>query len=420
MAKNRAPVQVAGAFRSILLLAAIGADVGNGAMWGMLDMDFEGLRAFRTSRSFDLAPARARIRGRSALITGGGGSIGAALSRALCKQGAREVIALDASEHALARLLSIATESEYRRIREVIGDVRDSHRLTNLMRQSSPDIVFHAAALKHVHLGDRHPGECILTNLVGLKNTLNAADAHGVGLFVFVSSDKAAAPVSVMGACKRLAEIYIQGRKYRPEGPRAITVRFGNVLGSQGSVVEVFDRQIRAGGPITLTHRDMQRYFMTIEEAVGLVLLATARAASGQDTSSYLLDMGAPLKILHLAQRMIEASGRDISIVETGAREGEKFDEELYDDHESLCPTGIEGLLALKSRPARVVTDADIDRLEEIARSGDNARARLSVFELLHTCLGDARPTDSVAHHSSAQSMSAPHADASAATDVRD
>lgn len=344
----------------------------------------------RPERSLDLSPVRGVVNGACALVTGGGGSIGSALSLALCKLGAREVVALDSSEHALANLLAAAPDPDRQRLREVIASVRERVRLHDIVRRATPDVVFHAAALKHVHLGDRHPTECVLTNLVGVKNTLDAADAHGASLFVFISSDKAAAPTSVMGACKRLAELYIQGRNARGSGARAISVRFGNVLGSQGSVVEVFERQIAAGGPVTLTHRHMQRYFMSIDEAVGLILLAASRAPLPAAPASYLLDMGAPVQILHLAQRMIAASGREIEIVETGVREGEKFDEELYDEFESLSHTGVEGLLAVTSHAGRFPSDRDIDRIGAIAGKGDEAGARSAVFELLHECLSAA------------------------------
>lgn len=342
----------------------------------------------RAPRRLDLSRAQDLLSGSNALVTGGGGSIGAALTRALCGLGSRGVASLDASEHALANLLATARDPERARICEVIANVREPDRIHDVVRRTAPDVVFHAAALKHVHLGDRHPTECILTNLVGVKNVLDAATAHGAPLFVFVSSDKAAAPTSVMGACKRLAELFIQGRNVACAGPRAISVRFGNVLGSQGSVVEIFERQIAAGGPVTLTHRHMQRYFMSIDEAVGLILLAASLGVQSTAPTSYLLDMGAPVKILHLAQRMIAASGRDIEIVETGVREGEKFDEELYDEFETLNHTDVEGLLAIRSHASRAPTDNEIDQLEAIARQGDETGARTAVFQLLNDCLG--------------------------------
>jgi len=369
----------------------------------------------RGARRLDLSRVKDTVAGASALVTGGGGSIGAALARALSAHSARTITALDSSEHALANLMSVSTDLDRPKLQEVIADVRDRARLARVLERSAPDIVFHAAALKHIHLGDRHPTECILTNLVGVKNTLDAAEANGAPLLVFISSDKAAAPTSVMGACKRLAELFLQGRNAQLRPTRALTVRFGNVLGSQGSVVEVFERQISAGGPVTLTHRDMQRYFMTIEEAVGLILLATAEGAKSQEAANFLLDMGAPVKILHLAERMIKASGREIAIVETGPREGEKFDEELYDAYESLHPAGVDGLLAIRSHAARHVTDADVDRLEAIAHRGDENRARAAVFELLHACLGGSPATAAAtaaaatAHTASRQTPSRPY-----------
>lgn len=366
----------------------------------------------RPSRSFDLSHARANINGRTALVTGGGGSIGSALALALCRLGAGKIVPLDSSEHALANLLVSVDRKDLGRYAEIICDVRDRDRIDAVLRRTAPNVIFHAAALKHVPLGDRHPTECILTNLVGVKNMLEAADVHGTQLFVFISSDKAAAPTSVMGACKRLAELYIEGRSSQSRGARTITVRFGNVIGSQGSVVKVFERQIARGGPITLTHSDMRRYFMTIDEAVGLILLAAFREARTSSASSFILDMGAPIKILHLAERMVAASGRQIKVIETGVREGEKLEEELYDQFERLTHTEIEGLLAVKSHARRTPTGAEIDALEEIARSGDEKRAHAAVFELLHECLCDFSSAGSSEGALAASSEISPHASA--------
>ena len=272
---------------------------------------------------------------------------------------------------------------------DLLCDVRDAQRLNACIARARPDIVIHAAALKHVHMGDRHPAESVLTNLVGVRNALEASAQAHVGRFLLISSDKAAQPGSVMGACKRLAELYVHGcgRAFAATGTRTMSVRFGNVFGSAGSVAPIFERQIAAGGPVTITHPDMRRYFMTMLEAVQLILLVCA--TEDEDTAtSYLLDMGEEVRILDLARRMIAKAGANVAITTTGVREGEKLNEELFDEFERVEPSSIEGVSRISPVSADMDIDArDIAELERVARTASDEVVRSRVFALLDSRL---------------------------------
>lgn len=247
------------------------------------------------------------------------------------------------------------------------------------MHRIEPDIVIHSAALKHVHLGERHPVECVLTNLVGVRNAVTAAANVGASHFVLVSSDKAAAPTCVMGATKRLAELYLNGFQLERSTPmRMKAVRFGNVLGSQGSVLPRFAAQIEAGGPLEVTHPDMERFFMSSEEAVGLILSVTALdEASG----AYFMEMGDPVSILDLGRDLIARSGKEIGIEFTGLRPGEKLREQLIDDHETAAPCALAGVYRVTPKAADAyLTSADVAHLETVARTMENAIVRQRVF----------------------------------------
>lgn len=341
----------------------------------------------RPARSLDLSRVRRTVAGATVLVTGAGGSIGSQLCRQLAELGCGRIVALDNSDHALIDVLTeVRRAAPGATLKDYLCDVRDSVRLQMCMREARPDIVIHAAALKHVHMGDRHPAESVLTNLVGVRNAADAARNAGASRFLLVSSDKAAAPGSVMGACKRLSELYIDGRRRAaPDAMKMASVRFGNVFGSAGSVSEIFERQIAEGGPVTVTHRDMRRYFMTVEEAVQLILLVCAADEVG---GAYLLDMGNEVRIMELARRMIAATGAEIPIVITGVREGEKLNEQLTDEHETCDASEIEGVLCIRpSGAAEVVTDQEIMELERAVRTVSDEVVRHRVFALLDSKL---------------------------------
>ena len=283
---------------------------------------------------------------RSVLVTGAAGSIGSELCRQIAEQGTSRLICLDKDENGLFRLehnlKSIAgtTQLEF-----YLADIRDRGRLDRLFSGFRPDMVFHAAAYKHVPILQLHPVEAVRNNVGGTRQLAELADVYGVDNFLMISTDKAVNPTSVMGATKRIAERIVRARNTR-SGTRFCTIRFGNVLGSAGSVVELFQKQIRDGKPVTVTHKDIERYFMTIPEAVHLVLYA---ATMGQGGETYILDMGEPVKIDKLARQIIQLSGLmpdvDVPIVYTGLRPGEKLFEELWTDRESPQGTDHPGIL---------------------------------------------------------------------------
>jgi FlaA1/EpsC-like NDP-sugar epimerase len=303
------------------------------------------------------------VRGKSIIVTGGGGSIGAEICDRIVTFGAARVLVIENSEPALhAALEMLATKESNATIEGRLADVRDRDRIFRLMSEFRPEIVFHAAALKHVPLLERDWGEGVKTNVFGSVNVADAAAAAGAVAMVMISTDKAIEPVSVLGASKRFAEMYCQALDHdfarRAETQRRrfrlIAVRFGNVLASNGSVVPKFKAQIDAGGPLTVTHPEMVRYFMTIREACDLVVTAASHAlgTDQSDVSVYVLNMGQPVKIVDLAERMIRLSGlepgRDIDITFTGVRPGERLQEILFAREEPTAPVGIDGIVAAK------------------------------------------------------------------------
>jgi FlaA1/EpsC-like NDP-sugar epimerase len=280
----------------------------------------------------------AHVTGRRVLVTGAGGSIGAELCRQIHRFGPAELIMVDRDESALhAAQLSVYGRALLDGPDTVLLDIRDRATLHVLFRERSPQVVFHAAALKHLPLLERHPLEAWKTNVVGTVNLLSAAAASAVECFVNVSTDKAANPVSVLGCSKRVAERLTAGYAQAASG-RYVSVRFGNVLGSRGSVLKTFELQIADGGPVTVTHPEATRFFMTIAEACQLVLQA---AAIGRDGEALLLNMGTPVRIVDVARTLIARAGRPrVEIVFTGLRPGEKLHEELFGDGEPVgdCP----------------------------------------------------------------------------------
>ena len=306
------------------------------------------------------------IAGKSIVVTGGGGSIGSEICNRIIAFGAARLLVIENSEPALHAVIETLKASESAaEISGRIADIRDRPRIMNLIAQFKPDIVFHAAALKHVPLLELDWDEGIKTNVFGSINVADAAAAAGCAAMVMISTDKAIEPVSVLGATKRLAEMYCEALdeefgRHGGNGKRAmrlISVRFGNVLASNGSVVPKFKAQIEAGGPVTVTHPDMVRYFMTIREACDLVVTAASHALAPErhDVSVYVLNMGQPVKIVDLAERIIRLSGlepgRDIKITFTGIRPGERLHEILFASHEETSEIRIPGIVAAK--PAR-------------------------------------------------------------------
>jgi FlaA1/EpsC-like NDP-sugar epimerase len=316
----------------------------------------------RPSAKIDYKRLEAFVRGKSAVVTGGGGSIGAEICDRLATYGVGRLMVIENSEPALHAVLeALAAKDSSAEIDGRIADVRDRERVIRLIKEFKPDIVFHAAALKHVPLLERDWDEGIKTNVFGSINVADAAVAAGAAAMVMISTDKAIEPISMLGATKRLAEMYCQaldgdlrGRTASTRPPmRLIAVRFGNVLASNGSVVPKFKAQIERGGPVTVTHPDMVRYFMTIREACDLVVTAASHALGPQagDTSVYVLDMGQPVKIIDLAERMIRLLGLEpgpggIEIVFSGIRPGERLHEVLFAADEPTANIGISGIKA--------------------------------------------------------------------------
>jgi len=279
----------------------------------------------------DLDEIAGYLAGKRVLVTGAGGSIGSELCRQIYRLAPAELVMLDRDESALhAVQLSIhgraMLEDEL-----VVADIRDKERLLEVFDEHRPEVVFHAAALKHLTLLERFPDEGVKTNVFGTLHVLEAARKVGVERFVNISTDKAADPTSMLGYTKRIAERLTAAVADETDGGTYLSVRFGNVLGSRGSVLTAFRAQLEAGGPITVTHPDVTRYFMTVEEAVQLVIQA---GAVGRDGEALILDMGEPVKIAEVAKRMIEASGKKVEITYTGLRPGEKLHEVLRATHE--------------------------------------------------------------------------------------
>ena len=331
------------------------------------------------------------VHGRRVLVTGAGGTIGSELARQLAALGPDSLTLLDNGEYALWQIDQELHEAHPEVPREtVIADIRDEPRIRAVFDRVRPELVFHAAALKHVPMVEANPLEGLLTNALGTRHVAEAARAAGASAMVFISTDKAVNPSSVMGASKRLAEMYCQALDLaarRGVGMRCVTVRFGNVLGSTGSVVPLFRHQLERGGPLTVTHPDMQRYFMTVREAVGLVLqasvlgMADITLPTGAQGGIFVFDMGEPVRIVDLARQMIRLAGLHpaedgpepgrIQIRFTGLRPGEKLFEELFHGSEPPVPTGHPGLLMATPRTADpAIVGRTIDEIAAACRAG--------------------------------------------------
>lgn len=357
----------------------------------------------RPSVKIDYGRLEGFLKGKSVVVTGGGGSIGSEICDRAVAFGAARLLIVENSEPALYAVHeALMTKQAGTQIEGRLADVRDRDRIVRLLKDFKPDIVFHAAALKHVPLLEQDWGEGIKTNVFGSVNVADAAIEAGAAAMVMISTDKAIEPVSVLGATKRFAEMYCQaldaefarrGGSDRA-GTRFISVRFGNVLASNGSVVPKFKAQIEAGGPVTVTHPDMVRYFMTIREACDLVVSASSHALGPEqsDVSVYVLNMGQPVKIAALAERMIRLSGlepgRDIQIVFTGMRPGERLNEILFAQDEANSGTGISGVVA--ARPTSPPLDTMRAWLSTL-QHGLARDERAAIFAVLQDAVPDFR-----------------------------
>ena len=315
---------------------------------------------------------RTELTGKKILITGAAGSIGSELARQIMKFYPRQLILVDQAETSMHQMeLEFSELSKEVSVSFILGDIRNAGRMESLFRDSLPEIIYHAAAYKHVPVMENNPSEAVLTNVHGTRILADLAIKYGTGKFIMISTDKAVNPTSVMGASKRVAEIYAQSLN-RKDSTRFITTRFGNVLGSNGSVIPLFRSQIEKGGPVTITHPEITRYFMTIPEACQLVLEAGTMGKGGE---IFIFDMGKSVRIVDLAKRMISLSGlslgKDIQVRYTGLRPGEKLFEELLNSKENTLPTHHPRILIAKVReydPAEVTCETD--ELIRIAQDG--------------------------------------------------
>ena len=346
----------------------------------------------REESKFDDARIVEMVSGKCVMVTGAGGSIGSEIVRQIARMGPQKVILFERFENALYNI-----DREIRRrvpdiqLVAAVGDVCDQRRVEDVFHQHKPAIVIHAAAHKHVPMMEINAGEALKNNVIGTREVALAAIKHGAERFVLISTDKAVAPISIMGITKRMAEMVVQSLNQESEIIFS-AVRFGNVLGSSGSVVPLFEEQILQGGPVTVTHREMSRYFMTIEEAVHLVLLSITQTSGGE---IFVLDMGAPVRIVELAEEMIRLSGlkpyEDIPIVFTGIRAGEKLLEDLDISAASVLKTALARIYIGKTMRAHVTVVAKmLEACETLCSSQvEQVEMRRAVIELYQRVVGE-------------------------------
>ncbi|MDL2170006.1 MULTISPECIES: polysaccharide biosynthesis protein [Asaia] len=356
------------------------------------------------------------IQGQVVMVTGAGGTIGSELARQVAQFGPATLLLLDHGEYALWQIdLELSELFPHVQRQVIVANIRDVQRIDEVFARYRPALVFHAAALKHVPIVEANPCEGVLTNVIGTRIVADAAIRHGARAMVLISSDKAVNPSSIMGATKRCAEIYCQALMGEAEAKgshfRCVTVRFGNVLGSTGSVVPLFRRQLEQGGPLTVTHPDMTRYFMTVPEAVGLVLQASVRGTASRREADetdqrlqrggiFVLDMGEPVRILDLARQMVRLAGlrpdEDIAIRFTGLRPGEKLYEELFHGREAPVPTDAPGLKMATPRMIDLEAARTLLQQLEAASHADDIGQSLALMqelvpEFAHNPLGEVR-----------------------------
>ncbi len=348
----------------------------------------------RNVRSLDLSPVRALIGGRKILVTGGGGTIGSELARQLAALDPEKLTLVDISEYNLYRIDKTLTNEQpngpQKNWTTYLADIRDSTRIDEIFTREKPDIIFHAAAIKHVPMGEQNPVETLSINVAGTQVLLDMAAKHKVKSFTLISTDKAVDPSNMMGASKRLAEILTLAAQETHPQLSASAVRFGNVLASAGSVIPLFEEQIARGGPVTVTHKDVNRYFMTTEEAAALVLQSAAINIERHtdDPLVYVLEMGEPVNIARLARQLIRLRGfvpdRDIKIDYIGLREGEKLSEFLQSDDESLANTAVSGVQYISGDIAnKKIIMRHIDDLLKAAAQRDRSAIKLALKNIL-------------------------------------
>jgi FlaA1/EpsC-like NDP-sugar epimerase len=330
----------------------------------------------RDTIRLDSKNVNAHLKNKVIFITGAAGSIGSEIARQVLNYSPKRIILIDQAETPIYELRYSISNNEVfselnNRIEYIVANVKDRLRMERIMKIYRPDIIYHAAAYKHVPLMEENPYEAVLMNIYGTKTLADLAVKYKVERFVMISTDKAVNPTNIMGASKRIAEIYTQS--LNNDSTRFVITRFGNVLGSSGSVVPLFRKQIEQGGPLTLTHKDITRYFMTVPEACNLVLEA---GAMGDGRDIFVFDMGYPVKIFDLAHKMIQLYGldlgKDIDIVETGLRPGEKLFEELLTDREKTLPTHHPKIMRAKVQPmSKKYVESLINELSELIVEGD-------------------------------------------------
>jgi FlaA1/EpsC-like NDP-sugar epimerase len=359
------------------------------------DVEIEDLLR-RPSIKLDMEKILGYIEGKTVMVSGSGGSIGSEIVRQVCRFRPKELILFGHGENSIYQL-----ERELDRdwpdiaYHSVIGALQNGVRLDYVFRHYKPQVVFHTAAHKHVPLMESNPEEAVFNNIIGSKNLVNLALKHNVSHFVNISTDKAVNPTSVMGASKRMVEYIVQDASKRAKDQQQfVSVRFGNVLGSRGSVIPVFKQQIAAGGPVTVTHPDMVRYFMTIPEAAQLVLQASGQGKNGE---IYILDMGEPVKILELARDLIKLSGLepdvDIPIVFSGMRPGEKLFEELMTQDEQTASTNHEKIFVARVQPfSSEDLENTIARLQDAALNSDHTQIRRGLESFVEGCQFNYKP----------------------------
>jgi len=368
------------------------------------DVDINDLLG-REAVNLDLDLIEAFARDKVIMVTGAGGSIGSEMCRQLCNFSPKQLLLIEQAENPLFHIeRELNSKFPHVSVEAIVCNITDRVRVEQIFRQYEPQIVIHAAAHKHVPLMELNPGEAVKNNVVGTKIVADAADKFNTENFVMISTDKAVNPTSIMGCSKRVAEMYIQDLN-KTSSTHFVTVRFGNVLGSEGSVVPVFKEQIAAGGPVTITHPDMKRYFMTIPEASQLVLQA---ATMGKGGEIFVLDMGEPVKIIDLARELITLSGykpgEDIEMVFTGSRPGEKLFEELSIKGEDMLPTRHPKIGVWKN----IVTDrkklhAGMEKLVQSAETQNYSLITRQIKQLVPEYTGDNNEKPTTFRNSSAQ-----------------